>query len=74
MGNLCATPAKEAGRGAPDVRTVVKKEEGNVSSKKAVKFDKETKDNNQDAASNGSMDDFNDKFNQTRERAETYAN
>jgi hypothetical protein len=45
-----------------------------VSSKKAVKFDKETKDNNQDAASNGSMDDFNDKFNQTRERAETYAN
>ena len=40
MGNLCATPAKEAGRGAPEVPVVkkevpvVKKEASNASMKK----------------------------------------
>ena len=69
MGNLCATPAKEAGRGAPEVRVAAVSKE-NVSSKKEVSLDKERKDTNKDSASNGSMDDYN----VARERDSTYAN
>ena len=59
MGNLCATPPKEAGRGAPELQTITKQESS--TSGKKVKFSKETKDTNQDSDSNDSLDNF--KFN-----------
>jgi len=52
---LCATPPKEAGRGAPEIPIV--KKEGAITTGKKVKFEKETKDTNQDEDSNDSMDD-----------------